>query len=215
MQREDLRLKMVTAFKKRMSLQVASRLPALSHGTRVTAAELAALLTCGAVAAIAIGILHVPIRLPGHAILRGVLPMALGFALVPRRSAGTVMSVGAGLAAAAMSWGHVGRFPPAAMLSVLLLGPVLDVALAGQPRGWQLYARFIAAGALTNMLAFLARMGFTFFGLELTGARQFTEFWQTALPLFVLFGALAGLVSAALWFRLSPSEYRSNGLRRP
>jgi hypothetical protein len=194
---------LTTAFATRTSLQDASRLPAWSRHARVSAGEVALLLVCGALAAIAIGAFHVQLRIPGHAILRGVIPMALGLALVPRQSSGMVMSVGAGLAAAAMNWGHVGRFPPAAILSVVILGPILDVALSGDPRGWRLYARFIASGALTNLLAFIIRFGTALAGWDFRGSRQFTEFWPFALMTFVICGALAGLFSAALWFRLS------------
>ena len=99
------------------------------------------------------------------------------------------MSIGAGLTAAAMSIGHIGRFPPAAMLGVLALGPVLDAALVGNPQGWRFYARFAAAGELANLLAFLVRFGAAQLGWKFQGSRQFTDFWLTALPSFVVCGA--------------------------
>ena len=142
------------AFAPKLNLQKSSRLPAISGAARISAAELACLLACGAMAALAIGLLHLSLRMPGHAILRGVLPMAMGLALVPRRSAGTVMAIGAGVTATAMSAGQIGSFPPTAMLSVLALGPVLDLALLGRSSGWRLYARFVIAGAVANLLAF-------------------------------------------------------------
>jgi hypothetical protein len=117
-----------------------------------------------------------------------------------------VMAVGAGLTSAAMNLGQIGRFPPAAVLGVLALGPVLDAALVGQPRGWRLYARFAAAGALANLCAFAGRFGTAWLGWDLAGSRQFIDFWATALPTFVLCGALAGLVSAAIWFRLRAGD---------
>ena len=79
---------MLQAFATRSNLRTASRLPTLSSEAKVSAAELATLLACGALAALAIGLLHLQFRVPGHAILRAVLPMAFGLALVPRRSAG-------------------------------------------------------------------------------------------------------------------------------
>src|SRR5262245_39156647 len=163
---------MIDAFATKPTLRIASRLPALSRDIRISIAEIATLLACGAFAALAIGLLQLHIRVPGHAILRAVLPMALGFALVPRRSSGVLMSIGAGLTATAMSVVHVGRFPPAAMLGVLALGPVLDLALAGNPQGWRLYARFAAAGALANLLAFLVRFATAQMGWEFQGIRQ-------------------------------------------
>ena len=74
--------------------------------------------------------------------------------------------------------------------------------LAGRAQGWRLYARFAAAGAIANLLAFAARVGTSFLGWELAGSRQFTSFWSFALASFLLCGAVAGLVSAAVWFRL-------------
>jgi hypothetical protein len=147
--------------------------------------------------------LHSQIRVPGHAILRAVLPMALGLALVPRRSGGIVMATGAGATAALMLMNGIGRFQPGALMSLLALGPILDTALMGRPAGWRLYARFIAAGVGANSAAFATRFAIAFLGIRLQGGRQFMDFWQTALGSFVVCGAVAGLVSAALWFRLS------------
>ncbi len=89
---------LATAFAPQLSLRDSSRVPAISRAAGLSAVELACLLACGAAAAAAIGCLHLSLRVPGHAILRGALPMAMGLALVPRRSAGIVMAVGAALA---------------------------------------------------------------------------------------------------------------------
>jgi hypothetical protein len=186
-----------------MSLKEASRLPVLSRDAKVSAAEIALLVACGALAAIAVGMLHSQIRVPGHAILRAVVPMALGLSLVPRRSSGIVMATGAGATAAVMLLNGIGRFQPGALVSLLALGPVLDVALIGRPTGWRLYTRFISAGVAANCAAFITRFALALLGYRLQGGRQFMEFWQTALGSFALCGAVAGLVSAALWFRLS------------
>jgi hypothetical protein len=192
-----------TTFATRTNLADASRLPAISRESKVSAAEIGLLLACGALSAIAVGMLHLRIGVPGHAILRGVVPMALGLALVPRRSSGMVMASGAGVTAALMLIGGFGRFQPAALLSVLLLGPVLDLALIGRPAGWRLYGRFVVAGVVANCAAFATRFAVAFLGYRLPGGRQFIEFWPTALGSFVVCGAVAGLVSASLWFRLS------------
>lgn len=149
-----------------------------------------------------VGFVRIPLRLPGHAILHGVVPMSLGLALVPRRCGGILMAIGAGITAAAMTFAGLGRFQPAAVLSILALGPVLDIATSGRARGWLLYARFALAGAVANCLAFAVRVSTSLIGWELPGARQFTSFWSLALLSFVLCGAVAGLVSAAIWFRV-------------
>jgi hypothetical protein len=205
----------MNVFAAKPSLRSASRLPALSSEMRISGTEIACLVACGIVAAVAIGFGNQIIRgVPGHAILRGVLPMAFGLALVPRRTAGITMSFSAGVVAAAMSWQGLGRFQPAAVLGVLLLGPVLDAALAGRPQGWRLYARFIAAGAIANLLAFALRLNLAYFGWEVggggggAGGREFMTFWSPALIAFILCGAMAGLVSAAIWFRLRVNNSR-------
>jgi hypothetical protein len=184
---------------------------AISGAGRVSAAEIAVLFACGALAAVAIGLVHLRMGSPGHAIFRAVLPMAMGLALVPRRSSGMVMSFGAGLTSAAMSVGQIGFFPPAALLSILVLGPALDAALLGKPQGWRLYARFILAGALANLVAFSAKVALVALGWEMRGGRHFMDFWSTAFISFVIWGAVAGLVSAAVCFRLRAND----DLRRP
>jgi hypothetical protein len=193
---------MFDAFAAKPSLRTASRLPNLSRATHISAKEIACLFACGALAVLLVGFVHIPLRMPGHAILNGVLPMSLGMALVPRRSGGIVMAMGAGLTAAAMSWAGFGRFQPAAVVSVLALGPVLDVATARCPQGWLLYARFATAGAIANLLAFALRVGTSLLGWDLPGSHQFAAFWSVALLSFILCGAAAGLVSAFIWFRV-------------
>ena len=89
------------------------------------------LLACGALAAIAVCMLHLSFRVPGHAILRAVIPMAAGIALAPatldrprdgrrrnprnRRTPPRQLSV---------------RLQSAAFVSLVALGPMLDLALA-------------------------------------------------------------------------------------
>jgi hypothetical protein len=88
------------------------------------------------------------------------------------------------------------------VLSILALGPVLDVATAGRTQGWRLYTRFAIAGAIANLLAFAVRVGTFAFGWDLPGSRNFASFWSVALVSFILCGAMAGLISAMIWFRL-------------
>ena len=154
---------LAAVFAPQIGLKDSSRLPSLSRTAAITAAELACLLLCGALAALAVGLFHLQLRIPGHAILRGAFPMAMGLALVPRRGAGMMMAIAAGITATVMSAAQVGIFPATSMLSVLALGPILDLALLGPSTGWKLYARFAAAGAVANLLAF---------GLKLAGLRD-------------------------------------------
>jgi hypothetical protein len=205
---------MINAFATKPNLRTASRLPSLSREAPISIAEVACLLACGALAVMLVGFVRLPLRIPGHAILHGVVPMSLGLALVPRRCGGILMAIGAGITATAMSFAELGRFQPAAVSSILALGPVLDIATAGRARGWLLYARFALAGAVANCLAFALRMSTKLFGWDLPGARQVTNFWSFALLSFVLCGAIAGLVSAAIWFRVPPRGYPDDDLRR-
>src|SRR6476660_8387851 len=119
---------LANTFAQQLSLRDSSRVPSISRAAGISVAELACLLACGALAAAAVGLLHLSVRVPGHAILRGTLPMATGLAFVPRRWAGIITSIGAGVTATAMSAGQIGSFQSTAMLSVLALGPVLDLA---------------------------------------------------------------------------------------
>jgi hypothetical protein len=189
-------------FAPQLSLRTSSRLPAISRADTVSLSEFVCLLLCGALAAAAIGFLHLSLRIPGHAILRGVLPLSFGLALVPRRWAGIIMSIGAGTCAAAMSAAQLGSFPATAMLSMLALGPVMDLALLGKATGWRLYARFIVAGAIANLLALGLKMAGFRLAIEMGGGGQFARFpWYVLLASYVLCGALAGLIGAAVCFR--------------
>lgn len=191
-----------TAFATKLNLRDSSRVPALSRAAGISAVELACLFACGALAALAVGLLHLSLHIPGHAILRGVLPMAMGLALVPRRWAGIVMAIGAGVTATAMSAGQIGSFPPTALLSVLALGSVLDVALLGGSKGWRLYARFVFGGAAANLLAFALKTAGVQLGIEVVrGSGRFMSFGSLAFVSYILCGALAGFIGAAAWFR--------------
>jgi hypothetical protein len=206
-----------STFAPRIGLLESSRLPTLARRAGISATEFACLVACGALAAFATGFIHLSLHVPGHAILRGALPMAMGFAFVPRRSAGIIMALVAGFTASLMSVGHVGVFPPTSMLSVLALGPVLDLALLGKPLCWQLYVRFATGGAVANLLAFGLRMVGLQLGIETGGAGgggghgggngggggglQAMTFGWPALVSFLICGGLAGLISGAVWFR--------------
>jgi hypothetical protein len=203
---------MLATFAPQSGLRDSSRLPSISQNARVSAAEFACLLACGALAALAVGLLHLSLRVPGHAILRGALPMAMGLALVPRRLSGLVMAIGAGVTATVMSFAHVGTFPATSMLSILALGPILDCALIGRSSGWRLYLRFAAAGAVANLCAYALGVAGFRLGIEMVGGGgtgggggggQLASYSAITLVSFLVCGALASLISAAVWFRSS------------
>jgi hypothetical protein len=189
-------------FATQVSLRESSRVPSISRSAGISVAELTCLLACGALAAAAIGFLHISFKVPGHAILRGALPMAMGLAFVPRRWAGIIMSISAGATATAMSAVQVGSFPSTAILSVLVLGPILDLAFFGRAAGWRLYARFAFAGAFANLLALALKAAGVQLSIETGSGGQFLQFsWPVILASYVACGALAGFIGAAACFR--------------
>jgi hypothetical protein len=177
------------------NLMTATRLPVISRSDSISAVEVGVLLLAGGLAACLVCFLHLSFRVPGHAILRAVVPMALGLALVPRRSAGTIMAASAGLTAGAFHLGGLGRIQPAAVVAMLALGPMIDLAMSGQSRGWRLYGCFALAGIGANLLACASH-----FFMAFPPGRHWP--WPVALGSFLACGAVAGLISAALWFRL-------------
>jgi hypothetical protein len=174
----------------------------LNPSERISWLEFAELFACGALAALAVFAIHLSFRIPGHAILRAVFPMAAGLAIVPRRGAGLIMTIAAALTAGILHWGNIGEIQPAALVSLLALGPLLDLAMLGQPLGWRLYSRVIAAGIAANIIAFTTRIAITGLGYETPGSHQMERLGWLVPASFLLCGAIAGLVSAFAWFRL-------------
>jgi hypothetical protein len=188
-------------FQPALNLNYASRLPSLSHeGKGVKAAEIGTLLLCGIVSAIVVCGFQLRIRIPGHVILGAVLPMSLGMALVPRRLTGALMPISAAGTAAIM-YLCGGNVRAAAIVSLVALGPFWDLAALGTAHGWRLYVRFVLAGAIANLIAFAARWSTAMLGWEPQGSRRVLTFWPSALASFILCGAVAGLISAIVWFR--------------
>jgi hypothetical protein len=183
-------------------LRASSRAAALTRPEdRLRWAELGILWGAGVTAAIAVGSLDFHLRLPGHAILRAVFPMALGLSLVPRHGGGGVM--GAGAATTILCLQVAGRAVPGvgALTSLCLIGPVLDGALWRARSGWPVYVSFAVAGGLTNLAAFAVRGGKKLTAWEALTTRPLADWVSTAAWSYLLCGLLAGLLSAAIWFR--------------
>lgn len=172
-----------------------------AENNSLSARELATLLALGIVAALATSAGNLGIPLPGHAILRGTLPLVLGVSLVPRRGSGTVMSMAAVVALATMRLAGIGNLNPAAATGLACLGPALDVAFTYASPGWRIYVLAALAGASANLVAFAVRFGAAAWLGEAGGGRGFLAFWPIALASFVVFGAIAGLISGLAWFR--------------
>jgi hypothetical protein len=182
----------------------AARFPSLARPLhRISAIECLLLLICGASSAAAIAFIKLSLGIPGHSIVLAAVPMALGMSLAPRRFSGSMMSIGAlGTAWSLTQFGGV-RFGSGAFASLLLLGPIMDVAMSRARSGWRVYALLVVAGVITNVLALGSRALPKFFGFDLPGARPFDSWWLQASITYTLSGVVAGLLGAFCWFQFS------------
>jgi hypothetical protein len=187
----------------------AARLPSLTRArSQVSAIELLLLLSCGAAAAAAVAYVKLSLRIPGHSIVLAALPLVLGLSLAPRRLAGSVMSAGAVGTAWLLTAAGGASFGAGSSVSLLLIGPMMDVAVRHARGGWRVYAALVLAGVATNLLALGSRAAFKLLGLDLADARPFDSWWLQASMTYMLSGVVAGLLGALCWFHFND---RSNG----
>jgi uncharacterized protein (DUF983 family) len=191
-----------------------ARLRSLTRVERRTAAQLAVLVFMGFVAVFSAALLRTGAQIPGQAILRVIVPMALGLSLAPRPFAGSVMSASAIAFAIGINATAGGSFGTGAMTSMALTGPALDMALRHARSGWPLYLVFTIAGVASNLAALVVRVVTKLPPFGLPGGRPFAEWLPDALWTYPLCGAAAGLVSALLWFRSRP-DTRNVAAERP
>jgi hypothetical protein len=155
----------------------------------------------GAAAATCVMGLDFSWRIPGHAILRAVLPIVSGLALVPRCYGGAVMGLSA--AATCTIAGSMRAELPGlgAMTSLLAIGPILDASLARirTPRG--VWLALALAGLITNGLAFLVQA--THKAAVGPGLMGLDGWWHRAVWSYPICGLVAGLASAVIWFQLT------------
>ncbi|MFG0334481.1 MAG: hypothetical protein ACF8TS_14060 [Maioricimonas sp. JB049] len=160
------------------------------------------LASMGIAAAVASTLVDLHLRIPGHAILKAIFPVAVGFALVPRRGAGLSMSSIAlvtvfGLRAVAPSGGGMSI---GAMTSLATVGPLLDWSLQRARSGWPVWRAFALAGLASNVLALLVRAGAKLTGFEHLGTRPLASWLPQAIFTYTICGLLAGLISGLTWF---------------
>lgn len=161
------------------------------------------LLTAGIVAACCSTFLDFEIkRIPGHAILRVVFPMAVGLALVPRRGSGTVMGASALVTGFAL---RIAGFKEealgmGALTSLIATGPLLDLALRRVNGGWKQYVAFALAGLASNTAAFAVRGTAKAMGWERAGRRPLWEWLAQASFTYLACGLVAGLISGLVLF---------------
>jgi hypothetical protein len=184
-------------------LSRSARLAPLGSEERVGQAEIGALLGLGVTAAVLTTLIDFNLRIPGHHIIYAMFPFALGFALVPRALAGTIMSGSAVGTVLAMGLAGVHTPGVGVLTGLALSGPLLDRALRWGRAGGRLYGAFIAAGALANVATFLIRGLAKYTGVGgLAGTRPFSAWISVAVWTYLVSGVLAGLLSAAAWFQL-------------
>jgi hypothetical protein len=183
------------------TLRDTARIPTLAVGARTDGREVTALLITGTFAGLLTAFADLNMRIPGHHILFAIFPMALGVALVPRRTAGSVMGAAGAGTLALLGAAGVHLPGPGALVGFALAGPMLDFALRRGRAGWRLYTAFIVAGALTNVFAFFARGVTKALGIRgMGGGRDFSAWLPVAVWTYAAAGILAGLLSAAVWF---------------
>ncbi|MEK6258196.1 MAG: hypothetical protein AABP62_06205 [Planctomycetota bacterium] len=177
--------------------------PIVSDETSATVRDWLILLTAGVLAACASTFLDFNLRrIPGHAILRVVFPMAVGLALVPRRGAGTVMGSSALVTGVAlrMSGFKGDALGFGALTSLVATGPMLDWTLRRANGGWRQYVSFALAGLASNLLALIVRGTAKAMGWERLGSRPLIEWLAQAAGTYVACGLLAGLLSGLILF---------------
>ena len=208
----------MSAFQLPLNPQIASssRLRTwISTKDAVSVSEYTTLIMAGVTAAAASGLLDFSLRIPGHAILRCILPMTLGLALVPRYGAGTVMATSAFISGCALRMlGATGGLSVGAFTSLLVCGPLLDLLLKRAHSSIQVVIRCALAGLLSNILALLARGGAKLIGLEALGKGAFSVWFGRAAISYPVCGLLAGLLSALIWFSLRTETRQDNGSDR-
>jgi hypothetical protein len=191
-------------------LAAAGRFPSITRmKERISTSDVVLLLFCGAASAAANGLLRTGLRIPGNAIVLSMLPMALGLALAPRRSAGFIMGAGALGTAVTLNSIGLGHIGSGSFISLCMIGPVMEFAVKKVRNGWRLYAGLMLAGICTNFLALASRAMSKLVGLDLDGMRPFGAWWAQAAVTYTLSGAIAGLICALCFFHLRKDLSRS------
>ena len=183
------------------SLAEARRLPILAAPRqRVSAWELVILVVAGVLS----GATSFAIRgwgIPGSTVVQGILPMAAGLVMVPRRGSGLLMGTSAlatGLVLCAASTINVN---PSALARLWLLGACLDFGLSRNEYNSRIWLAFITAGMGANLLGYGVKQISAQLGWEGVGGRGISYGWPVTLMSYAICGAIAGGVSAILFFR--------------
>lgn len=202
---------MTPALRRHAGLSGTSRLQRFSRGAGVaSAADWATLIGIGIMTAATSTLADLHLRVPGHAILKVVFPVAAGLALVPRRGAGTVIGTSALATAIPLRWAGFGGagLGFGALTSLTVIGPMLDWTLRRAQSSRAVYFGFVFAGLATNLLALFVRGSLKGLGWEPVGSRSFSVWLPQAVVAYTVCGIAAGLVSACVWFCARPQQTR-------
>ncbi len=163
-----------------------------------SAREIGLLVASGIVATLAMAMIHLNLRVPGHAILKPLLPISLGLAFVPRRVGGCIAGLAAAVTAAMMLLGGWGEIHASSLTSLILLGPALDRAARGNHTRAALVGRSAVAGLFANMAALGVKLVAAPLGWESGGGRGFAALWPFGILTFAACGILAGALGAGI-----------------
>lgn len=185
------------------SLADARRVPVLAApGQDVSAWELVVLVAAGVLS----GAMSFAIRgwgIPGSTVVQGILPMAAGLAIVPRRGSGLLMGTCATATGLAMGAASTFNVNPSALARLWLLGTCLDIGLARIKSNPRIWFTFIMAGLGANLLGYGVKQASAQLGWEGVGGHGISSAWPVTLLSYAVCGAIAGGVSAILFFRRS------------
>ena len=159
------------------------------------------ILVCfGILAGIAFTQIKLSIGIPGHAIIKIMIPMAIGLSLAPVRSAGAIMGI-SGLVTALISQiltKSTGT-GTGAYTSLVCTGVLIDLTLYFANTGWKLYSGLMISGLIANVIALYVRSGFkSFFRIDVI---DFNTWSQTAAFTYPICGLLAGLLCSLVVFK--------------
>jgi membrane associated rhomboid family serine protease len=124
--------------------------------------------------------------------------------------AGSVMSVSALMTGLLLSAAGGVRYGSGAIISLALIGPMMDAALRRVQSGPRVYVALALAGVAANLLALTSRATTKILGLDI-GSRPFDSWWLLALGTYTASGIVAGLFGAICWFHFR----RRDGQRSP
>lgn len=195
-------------------LQHSSRLESLSLLEQSRVRELLFLISMGILAAVLSTFLKTHLRIPGHSILKVVLPISFGFAAVPKRYVGSVM--GCSALCCALVFRTVlpatgGSLGVGALTSLVLFGPILDFSLRYLQRPVSAWFLLALSGLATNAAAFLVRGGFKFLGRDEGAKRLLADWLSVAMVSYAVCGLLAGLICGMVFFRYRPASQEEEG----